>query len=120
MICLPVGPRCDECSLSAHGLCPSARKVSSPRKPRPSASPIKAQLKRESDNADTNMIRKMEIDPEDSPAMTTLIKEEDGNLPSALPSSEPRMEIPIELEPSLHASRPFPSLLSTVKQDHVP
>jgi len=27
MICLPVGPRCDLCDLSAQGLCPSAQKV---------------------------------------------------------------------------------------------
>ncbi|KAF5386643.1 hypothetical protein D9615_002034 [Tricholomella constricta] len=28
MICLPVGPRCDLCELSTHGLCPSVQKVS--------------------------------------------------------------------------------------------
>ena len=26
-ICVPTGPRCDECTLSAKGLCPSAQKV---------------------------------------------------------------------------------------------
>ncbi|PPQ65822.1 hypothetical protein CVT24_012049 [Panaeolus cyanescens] len=34
VICLPVGPRCDECELSRKGLCPSARVVKSKnRKP---------------------------------------------------------------------------------------
>lgn len=32
MICLPVGPKCDDCKLSATGLCPSARKGTSPKK----------------------------------------------------------------------------------------
>ena len=35
-ICLPVGPRCDECTLSVGKLCPSAKvgKTASPRKGR--------------------------------------------------------------------------------------
>ncbi|KAJ7596644.1 DNA glycosylase [Mycena floridula] len=32
MLCLPVGPRCDECTLSSNGLCPSAQKGSPSKK----------------------------------------------------------------------------------------
>jgi endonuclease-3 len=32
VICLPVNPRCDQCTLSDKGLCPSARKVTEEEK----------------------------------------------------------------------------------------
>ncbi|KAG9035380.1 DNA N-glycosylase and apurinic/apyrimidinic (AP) lyase [Tulasnella sp. JGI-2019a] len=104
MICLPIGPKCDECSLSSQGLCPSARKITSPRKPKP-ASPTKVKTKDEVlERPDSIVVfPKLEV--------AHVVKGDDeGDVGH---SSRPR--VAIELEPSASATLPrlFPDMVKT-------
>ncbi|KAG8853366.1 DNA N-glycosylase and apurinic/apyrimidinic (AP) lyase [Tulasnella sp. 330] len=92
----------------------SARKMTSPKKPRASASPSKGKPKTYPDDADTGMVSKLEIVSDADPDPKASVGEE-ANMPS--PSSEPRIAVSIELFPSLQASRSLSSLFSAVKHE---